>query len=122
REHLLAPAGMTQTTTMAGEANVPGMALGYQNSDGQILPAYPLDDSFAGAAGNIVSTAGDLQRWNEALVSGKIVSPEGYALMTTPGRLTSGAPTSYGFALIIDKLDGRPRIWHNGGTFGFAAI
>lgn len=122
REHLFAPAEMTQTTTMAGEVKVPGMALGYRKSDGQTLAAYPLDDSFAGAAGNIVSTADDLQRWNEALVSGKIVSPEGYTMMTTPGRLTSGAPTSYGFALIIDKLDGRPRIWHNGGTFGFAAI
>jgi hypothetical protein len=23
---------------------------------------------------------------------------------------------------MMDELDGRPRVWHNGGTFGFAAI
>jgi D-alanyl-D-alanine carboxypeptidase len=121
REHLFAPAGMTQTATMADESRLPDMARGYTQKDGKTIPASPLDDSFAWSAGNIVSTVEDLERWNVALSSGKIIPAADYALMTTPVRLPNGASTDYGFGMVADSFEGQPRVWHNGGTFGFAA-
>ena len=73
---------------------------------------------WAGSAGAIVSTVGDLAKWDLALAAGKIVTPADLALMQTPGMLANGRPTNYGFGWIIDKVDGHERIWHNGGTFG----
>ncbi len=121
REHLFGPAGMTNTATIADEAHLSNMAHGYRTSNGKTVPAKPLDDSFAWSAGNIVTTVADLQRWNAALMSGKIISPADYTLMTTPQRLPSGASSDYGFGMAVDSFEGQPRIWHNGGTFGFAA-
>jgi CubicO group peptidase (beta-lactamase class C family) len=39
--------------------------------------------------------------------------------MTTPVKLPSGRPMSYGFGLTIDTIGGRQRISHGGGINGF---
>ena len=119
REHLLAPAGMTQTATIAQESTLPDMAHGYVYRKGAIVPAPPLASSWAWSAGDLVSTVADLQRWNAALASGKIVSPQDYTLMSTPQAPTGRPNAGYGFGLMVDTFEGQPRIWHNGGTFGF---
>ena len=65
------------------------------------------------AAGALCSTGDDLVRWTDALSTGRAVSPESYA------RMTKSALAGYGYGLIIDSLDGRRRIWHNGAILGF---
>jgi D-alanyl-D-alanine carboxypeptidase len=121
KKNLFARAGMVQSGTMADEARLSAMARGYVLQNGTVRSAPPLDDSWVGAAGNVVSTAGDLQRWGAALTSGKIISRADYALLTTPPRLPSGATSTYGFGMVIDRFDGQPRVWHNGSSFGFNA-
>jgi D-alanyl-D-alanine carboxypeptidase len=120
REHVFAAAQMGDTTTIAHEAGVPNMARGYVYENGKIDPAPPLADSWAWSAGNIVTTVADLEKWNAALAGGKVGSPADYALMTTP-QLFNGEKTGYGFGLFVDTFEGQSRIWHNGGTFGYAA-
>ena len=121
RRHLFAPADMTHSSTLAGEASVSDFATPYwrgMTNGEKLSPAEPLFDSWVTAVGDIVSTAGDLANWDIALESGKIVSPADFALMTTAGKLAGGASDGYGFGLQIDTVDGRKRVWHNGGTFG----
>ncbi len=121
RTHIFQPVGMTHSAMIADEPGLTDFATPYwrgaKNSE-TLSPAQPLYDEWAGGAGAIVSTVGDLARWDLALQAGKIVSPRDYALMTTPGRLANGMPTDYGFGWQIDSVDGQKRIWHNGGTFG----
>ena len=115
KAHLLVPAGMGQTTTVANEARVPGMAKGYRHTDGNLELAPVIHDTVGWAAGNLVSTVADLERWNVALQGGKIIRPADYALMTTPAP----GSTDYGLGLFVDTLDDQPRIGHTGGSFGF---
>ncbi|WP_165418418.1 serine hydrolase domain-containing protein [Dyella amyloliquefaciens] len=115
RTHLLATAGMTHTTTVADEARVAGMAKGYRHVDGKLGLAPTIHATVGWAAGNLVSTVSDLERWNVALQGGKIVRPADYALMTTP----AAGSTDYGLGLFVDTLDDQPRIGHTGGSFGF---
>ncbi|WP_082121040.1 serine hydrolase domain-containing protein [Dyella japonica] len=115
KSHLLAAAGMTHTYTVADEAQLAGMAKGYRHTDGKLEPAPTIHDTVGWAAGNLVSTVDELERWNVALRSGKIVRPADYALMSTP---VPGS-TDYGLGLFIDTLDEQPRIGHTGGSFGF---
>lgn len=121
RTHIFQPAGMTHSAMIADEPSLTDFATPYwrgsKNSEA-LSPSQPLYDAWAGAAGAIVSTVGDLGRWDLALQSGKIVTPADFALMTTSGRLANGSPTGYGFGWQIDTVDGAKRVWHNGGTFG----
>jgi hypothetical protein len=71
------------------------------------------------AAGALCSTLGDLVRWNRALHTGKVVSAESYALMTTPEG--AAASHNYGFGLTRDTIGGRPVIAHGGGIHGFTS-
>ncbi|NII11069.1 serine hydrolase domain-containing protein [Oleiagrimonas sp. C23AA] len=116
--HLLDRAGMTHTYTVADEGTLPNMAIGYQRKDGRIVPAPTIADSVGWAAGFLVSTVGDLEKWNVALRGGRIVTPADYALMSRSVRVGQG-DAGYGLGLFVGKLDGQPRIGHTGGSLGF---
>jgi D-alanyl-D-alanine carboxypeptidase len=61
-----------------------------------------------------------LLAWDAALTSGAVVPAGDYTAMTS-AQTPPGAKVPYGFAFIVDQHDAQPRIWHNGGTFGFNA-
>src|SRR6185503_2760840 len=75
-----------------------------------------------GAAGGLISTAGDLVRWQHALVTGKVLTPESYEEMTTSFMLETGRETGYGMGLQLDTQLGRPCVWHGGGIHGFNSV
>lgn len=116
--HLLDRAGMTHTFTVADEAQLPGMATGYDREHGMVTPAPTIDASVGWAAGFLVSTVDDLEKWNQALRQGKIVSPADYALMSTSVNTTQG-DAGYGLGFFVDAVDDQPRVGHTGGSLGF---
>lgn len=74
-----------------------------------------------GGAGGIYSVPGDLAKWNLALVAGKVVKPESYALMTAPRRLADGKVSEYGCGISVRTQGGRQILSHNGAVSGFNA-
>jgi D-alanyl-D-alanine carboxypeptidase len=118
-QHLFAPAGMTESATMAQESRLADMARGYVYAQGHAAESKPIDESWGSSAGGIVTTADDLQKWGEALSSGRIISASDYQLLTSPARLTDGSATEYGFGMKVDRFEGQPRVWHSGNTNGF---
>jgi CubicO group peptidase (beta-lactamase class C family) len=72
-------------------------------------------------AGGIYSTPTDLARWNLALMSGKVLKPESYTLMTAPRQLTGGRISDYGCGLSVKTQSGRQVLSHNGAVSGFNA-
>lgn len=119
KTHFLGPLHMTRTTTVAEEAAVPGMAVGYRHIDGTIERAATINEAFAFSAGDLISTVDDLETWSAALAAGRVVSPADYALMTTEQKTTKGDATGYGFGLFLDAYDDEPRVGHTGGSLGF---
>jgi CubicO group peptidase (beta-lactamase class C family) len=122
REHVCEPAGMTQSGFIDDEATLPAMARGYSATVTGVAPAPALREDWAQAAGGIVSTVGDVVKWDDALLAGKIVPPADVTLMGSDARLIDGSPTHYGFGWLVDDVGGHPHVWHNGGTFGFHAV
>jgi D-alanyl-D-alanine carboxypeptidase len=111
RETFFEPLALRDTSYCGTAAPSPD---GYViNPNGMVFEAEAVDMSLPYAAGALCSTAADLLRWTDALSHGRAVSPESYAKMTRP------TITGYGYALVIDDLDGRRRIWHNGAILGF---
>jgi hypothetical protein len=78
-----------------------------------------LDPSMPYSAGALLANANDLIKWQQLLIAGKVVSPDSYALMTTPTILPSGTNTRYGFGLVVDEYESHQRVHHGGGIFGF---
>lgn len=117
RDHVVAAAGL-QHTFYCDDAKTPDRARGYEAKDGALVDAAPLDLSTPYSAGALCSTVPDLLAWNAALAGGKVVSPVAYADMITP---PTEIKTDYGFALVVDRVEGHREIWHNGGINGFVS-
>jgi len=117
------PLGM-KNTGVYDNANPPSqMAIGYSLTDDKYEPALNWDMSWAGGAGAMYSTVGDLFLWNEALHSQKVINRDSYAAATTPAKLPSGttAMMRYGYGLSSSTHRRLPLISHSGGLQGWLA-
>jgi CubicO group peptidase (beta-lactamase class C family) len=101
---------------------IPNRAQGYAFEGGRHLNDGLLAMSQPGAAGALLSTASDLVRWQQAFVSGRLVSAESYAEMTLPYMLADGRETDYGMGLQLQTLAGQRCVWHGGGIDGFNSV
>ncbi len=111
------PLGLRSTSVCDETRVVPHRAHGYIVAKGQLLNAPFISHDLPKGAGNLCSTAHDLVLWAQALGSGKVVSPESYKVMTTPGTLGDGRPIGYGLGLFLSEFGGQVEISH-GGDFG----
>jgi CubicO group peptidase (beta-lactamase class C family) len=119
-EHaLFEPLHLERTRYDSNQDLIKNRAQGYTLEEGQLVNDTYLGMSQPGGAGGLLSTGGELVRWQMALTSGKVVRPESFVLMSTATVLPSGKDTGYGFGLVIDEFEGRRRIEHEGGIFGF---
>ncbi len=138
---LFRPLGLRHTAFDHSSDVVVGRASGYSltgKPDTPFRNAEHLDVSLAGAAGAMRSTASDLCRWQHALFDGEVLPLPLVKMMTMPGRLRNGEPSStarfsendkpmgntqYGLGLMLDNatVDGSLIAAHHGGINGFAA-
>lgn len=121
-DEICKPLGLQRTRYDSNVELIKNRAQGYTLRDGELVNDQFLGMSQPGAAGGLISTAGELVRWMAALNSGKVVSPESFAQMTTPAPAADGKGAQYGFGLARGDLDGRARIEHGGGIFGFNSM
>lgn len=122
RTALFEPLGMKDSGIYINAAPPAGVANGYAVEAGTAKLAMNWDMSWAGGAGAIYSTVGDLDRWTEALHGGKVLKPESLKEMTTANPLPAGVDgLKYGFGLIITDFERLPAIWHNGGLHGWSS-
>jgi CubicO group peptidase (beta-lactamase class C family) len=99
----------------------PGTAHGYSPGPDGLLHKEFMDHQWPYAAGSLCSSVGDLIRWNSALHGGEILSPDGYAAMTSPMPLTDGTDLDYAMGLGVAEQRGTLAISHGGGINGFVS-
>ncbi len=121
-ERIATPLGLTDTRYCDERAVTPRRARGYARSATGPVNADPIDMSTPFSAGGLCSTVGDLARWREALVSGRVMRPESYARMIRPDSLTTGAPLTYGYGLAPAQLQGHRSVGHGGAINGFESM
>ena len=119
---ILKPLGMNHT---AYEPKVPsaGFAQGYVTF-ALSPPQLPVPEGpgWVAAAGALYSTPSDLAKWDLALVTGKVLKPESFALMTTPRKLRDGRMSNYGCGLAISTRGDVKVLSHDGEVAGFVAM
>lgn len=113
-EHVLRPAGMTQTTF--GDAWETGeQALGNVWSEEETLePPSPIDMSTFGAAGGLVSSPADLLAWDQALRAGELLALPSVEEMSTPSE------DGYGYGWLVTRAYGQPLLSFPGAIDGYS--
>ena len=120
-ERILGPLEMSATTNREPSRILKLRAAGYELDKNNGLVNRDVDYTDLFSAGEIVSTIGDLMKWDAALDTEKILKNASKAQMWTSGKLNNGQPTGYGFGWFLGNLKGHKIISHPGSTSGFAA-
>jgi CubicO group peptidase (beta-lactamase class C family) len=113
------PLGMTSTMYGNDVRAAENHALAYQKQGDGWRPAMMLGE--ARGPGALVTSAGDLLRWNAALDNarlGRFVTDK----LQEPARLNNGRELTYGRGLFLDENAGGRVIWHSGSANGYGAF
>jgi D-alanyl-D-alanine carboxypeptidase len=109
------PAGMTDTVLSADLRSEPRLVRAYDKNGDDITPG---DYTGPWAAGGVVTTAGDLVRFLEALLDDDLVSATNLEEMTTSrGDLAPGA--GYGLGLLLADSRCGELVGHDGEIAGY---
>ena len=122
RERFFEPLKMNNTGIYHSDNKPQNEALGYGKSGDKYDTAIDWDMTWAAGAGALYSTVEDLDKWNNALHHGKVLSAANYKAAITPVVLNNGSKppgTDYGYGLGMGNYRGVQSIGHSGGLNGF---
>ncbi len=123
QERVFKPLGMTTARTISEEDIVPNRAAGYRLVNGEVKNQEWVSPSMnSGPDGSFYFTIRDMVKWDDALTKGKLLSKSSYEQMWTPVRLANGKEQVYGFGWVLNRLNGKRVIAHNGSWQGFKLI
>lgn len=118
-ETFFQPLGMENSYYGNTSRVIPNRAAGYQPGIGGYANADFLSMTQPYAAGSLLSTVDDLLTWYEAVMDGKVISPESLHQAHTAFLLNSGEPVEYGYGWFLQSVQGSPTFEHGGGINGF---
>lgn len=117
KKRIIKPLKLNSTSVPLTSPFIPGPhARGYVLLNGQLHDLTELNPSMAGAAGNMISTARDLNKFFDALLGGRLLKPELMKQMLDTVDTPLGR---YGLGIEEVKLSNGDSIWgHSGGIHG----
>jgi D-alanyl-D-alanine carboxypeptidase len=121
-ERIFKPLAMKASRSSEPAAVIGGRAAGYEWTGNSFRNRPALTENAYGA-GSIVSTAGDMAKWESALYGERLLKASSLNQMWTPAKTASGAlaPFNYGFGWFVDTYHGHRVVAHTGGTPGFSS-
>lgn len=114
QQNIFIPLDMTSSGIDHNAAILPQRAQGYQLSRYGFQNADYIDMTIPIGAGDMYSTTGDLQKWEQGLFGGKLLSKASLKKMTTSYM------NGFGLGVVVSSQDGHILISHTGGIQGFA--
>jgi len=140
RERIFQPLHMSHTLAYVnGKNTVPNRAYGHTKEGDRFIETDQSSTSATLGDGGVYSNLEDLAKWDGALENHTLLSEAELRAALTPVKLNDGSephwpanpnddnlrpgqPVSYGFGWFLDPYEGRPRMWHTGGTMGFRTV
>jgi CubicO group peptidase (beta-lactamase class C family) len=118
QKNIFDPLGMSSSYYGSHSRIIKNRAYGYQQRD-EVVNADYLSLTLPYSAGSIMSTVGDLYKWQNAIKTNKLISAESLRLATMDHPLNNGDNTDYGYGWGVNKINGSPTYEHSGGIFGY---
>lgn len=125
QEEFFAPLGLARTRYGSEREVIPNRAQGYGRdpASGEWVNDDLIHMNTPGAAGALSASAGDLVRWQIALVNGRAVSAASFTMMVESSvPVAPGQDRRYGFGLEIGQTAGQRSLSHGGGIPGFNSV
>jgi CubicO group peptidase (beta-lactamase class C family) len=121
RTRIFEPMGMTRTSWRDDHTRiVKGRALSYEvEGDGTMRTLMPFENVHGN--GGLLTTVGDLLKWNEHFGAPKIAEAAFVAEQERAGRFNDGRAHGYALGLMLGDLDGVREVAHSGSTAGYRA-
>jgi CubicO group peptidase (beta-lactamase class C family) len=119
-ERIFRPLGMTSTHVHDDHTMiVPGRTSAYEmRKDGWHI-SIPVFDTHG--ATSLFTTVGDLLKWEQNFVTGKVGSRSLLKEAETTAVLNNGKPANYGFGISVETYRGTPAFGHGGADAGYRA-
>jgi CubicO group peptidase (beta-lactamase class C family) len=121
-ERIFKPLGMVATRIISDRDIIPHRAAGYELVKGQLKNQEWVSPTFNSTAdGALYFTVLDLEKWDAALYTEKLLKRSSSEQMWTVVKLNNGQPNkaNYGFAWGIKQVNGHKVIEHGGAWQGF---
>jgi CubicO group peptidase (beta-lactamase class C family) len=113
------PMGMKNTVPDFLDQIIPGRGRYYYESNGQVVNAPEVNNSYKWASGGVIGTSDDLVRFGFGLLNPELFDEEIRDSFWTMQKTDSGEETGYGlgFRIVVDEND---TLWigHGGGSIG----
>lgn len=120
-KNIFAPLGMQATYLDEAAPKSEKRAKGYSIMNGKLQEVNLLNPSQYWAAGGIVSTLGDMMKWNEALQNGRLLPSTVIDQMMRPSVLSDGTMSEYGLGFELLNTPSLKAAGSNGAGIGFNA-
>ncbi len=123
-QQIFAPLHMMDTVDLDHVTDTtPALATGYiRTALGPHEPAPYEGAGWSFGAGQVVTTAHDLARWDEAFLAGDLLSPVQAREEITVPLLANGTPSDYALGLFVSHRGGRTMLYNVGQGLGFLAV
>ena len=118
-ERIFKPLGMASSSYDVTEAVLPRRVKGYSGSAGSYRNAPYLSMTQPYAAGSLLSTVGDLAKWNAALYGDALLRQPYRDRLWQEAKLTDGRAAHYAYGFGVWDYEGHRIISHSGGIHGF---
>ncbi len=122
QERIFKPLGMTSTRIISDRDIIRHRAAGYELDNGMLKNQDWVSPTFNSTAdGTLYFTVLDLEKWDAALYTEKLLKKSSFDQMWTVMKLNNGKPNkaNYGFAWSINEANGHRLIEHSGAWQGF---
>jgi len=115
KTNIFAPIAMEHSAYPENRAVISGAATGYYSRGTSFITATYVDPTTSLGDGGIVSTTGDLLRWDQALYTEILVSRQSLDEMFTPYM------NDYGYGWEVGTRFGKRTLGHSGSDAGFSS-
>ncbi|MEU1133336.1 serine hydrolase domain-containing protein [Streptomyces sp. NPDC005900] len=128
RDRIIGPLGLRNTSNPGNSIRLPrpssrGYAKLFASAPDRIDDITEMNGSQGWADGDIISTAGDLNRFYRALLGGELLPPKQLRAMKTTVSAPESPGVSYGLGLTRLKTSCGTTLWgHGGGMVGWLSM
>lgn len=121
RKRIFEPLGMSRTSWRDDFTRiVRDRAMAYSDRAGVFSTLMPFENVHGN--GGLLTTVGDLLKWNENLDAPKVGDAAFVAEEQRSGRLDNGREHGYGLGLFLGTYKGVREVYHGGATAGYRAF
>jgi len=120
QDRIFKPLGMSHTSWRDDFTRiVKGRAIAYEQSGSEFRMDMPFENVHGN--GGLLTTVGDLLKWNENFVAPKVGDAAFLKIEQEPGRFNDGKAHDYALGLYVRPYKGVPEVSHSGSTAGYRA-